>query len=90
MKKIIYKILILVIGFTAILACEPMEDIYAELDKNPTPVVSDLNIVLEEDDYELSGNENAAKYGSFSNIDDAKEGIPNILTNNTKLSHFIF
>ena len=80
MTKIISKIWMIFLGLAAVIACEPMEDIYTELDKNPTPVVSDLEFTLEEDDYELSGNENAAKFGSFSNIDDAKEGIPNILT----------
>ena len=80
MKKSIIKILTVLIGFSAFMACDPMKDVYDELDKSPAAISADLNIVLEEDDYELSGNENAAKYGSFSNIDDAKEGIPNILT----------
>jgi len=68
------------IGIAVMMACDPMEDVYKELDKNPTAISADLDIVLEDDDYELSGIESAAKYGSFSNIDDAKEGIPNILT----------
>lgn len=67
-------------GFALVMACDPMKDVYEELDKNPTAISADLDITLESDDYELSGIESAATYGSFSNIDDAKEGIPNILT----------
>ncbi len=79
MKKSIIKLFTLIIGIAITIACDPMKDVYEELDKNPTAISSDLDFVLEDDDYELSGNENAAKYKSFSNVDDAKEGIPNIL-----------
>lgn len=79
MKNSIIKILTLIIGTAVVLACEPMKDVYEELDKNPSSISADLAFVLEEDDYELSGIESAEKYKSFSTVDDAKEGIPNIL-----------
>ena len=69
----------MIMGISAFLACDPMKDVYEELDKNPTEISADLEFTLEDDDYELSGIESAAKYKSFSNIDDAKEGIPKIL-----------
>ena len=79
MKNSIIKILTLIIGFAVVMACDPMKDVYDELDKNPSSISADLDFTLEEDDYELSGIESAAKFKSFSSIDDAKEGIPNIL-----------
>jgi len=80
MNKSIKRIFTVIIAIGLFMACDPMADVYDELDKNPSAISSDLNFTLEEDDYELSGDENAAKYKSFSSIDDAKEGIPNILT----------
>lgn len=62
-----------------IMACDPMADIYEEMDGNPKAESADLDFILEDDDYELSGNEDAAKYKSFESVDEAKEGIPNIL-----------
>ena len=79
MKKSIIKIFTMIIGFVLVMACDPMKDVYEELDKNPSSISSDLDFTLEDDDYELSGIESAEKYKSFSTIDDAKEGIPNIL-----------
>lgn len=79
MKNTIIKLFTLAMAITLIVACEPMEDIYSEMDKNPAAITADLDFTLEDDDYELSGVESAAKYKSFSNIDDAREGIPNIL-----------
>lgn len=66
-------------GIVLVLACDPMSDIYDKLDENPSAISADLDITLASDDYKLSGIESAAKYKNFSNIDDAKEGIPNIL-----------
>jgi len=70
----------LLLAAFVIAACDPLKDINAELDKTPNSVVVDLDIALSEDDYALSGNENAGKFGNFSSEDDAKVGIPNILT----------
>ncbi len=70
---------LLLLAVFVISACDPLKDINAELDANPTAIVVDLDFVLSEDDYALSGNENAGNFGNFSTEDDAKEGIPNIL-----------
>jgi len=75
----ISKIYMLLLAAFTIVACDPLAETFEKMDKNPAPIVAELEFTLDEDDYELSGNENAAKYGSFSNEDDAKEGIPNIL-----------
>ena len=80
MKNSIIKIFTLFTAFTLISACDPMSEIYDELDENPTPITADLDLVLTADDYELSGIPSAEKYHSFSSVDDAKEGIPNILS----------
>ena len=74
------NIYMLLLATIVIVACDPNKAIYEEMDANPDPIVNDLNFTLSEDDYELSGNENAGKFGNFSSEDDAKEGIPNILT----------
>ncbi len=79
MKNIFFKLFTIVAVITLVIACDPMEEIYSEMDKNPTAITSDLVLTLTDDDYELSGIESAAKYKNFSSIDDAKEGIPNIL-----------
>ena len=53
MKNSIIKILTLIIGFASLLACEPMKDVYEELDKNPSSISADLAFTLEDDDYEV-------------------------------------
>lgn len=73
------NIYMLFLAAIVLVACDPNKDIYKEMDENPAPITAALDFTLSEDDYELSGNESAGKYGSFSNEDDAKEGIPNIL-----------
>ncbi len=75
----ISNIYLLLLAVFVITACDPLKDINAELDANPTAIIVDLDFVLSEDDYALSGNENAGDFGNFSTEDDAKEGIPNIL-----------
>jgi hypothetical protein len=79
MKNITLKLFSLVVALIMVIGCDPLEDIYDKLDKNPAPITADLELTLEDDDYELSGIESAANYHNFSSIDDAKEGIPNIL-----------
>lgn len=72
----IYMLLMTVLVFVA---CDPMKETIDKLDENPPPITADLDFTLTDDDYELSGIPSAEKFHSFSNIDDAKEGIPNIL-----------
>lgn len=75
----IKNIYMMLLAAFVMVACDPNKEIYEEMDANPTPITTALEFTLTEDDYELSGNESAAKFGSFSSEDDAKEGIPNIL-----------
>ena len=73
MKKIIYLVGIIALLFTS---CNPMEDIYNEIDKGDNAIVGEAKFTMSDDDYsflELS-------YGNFSSIDDAKTKIPNLLT----------
>ncbi len=62
-----------------VVACDPMKETIDDLDATPTTITADLEIVLDDDDYEMSGVPSAETFHSFSNVDDAKEGIPNIL-----------
>ena len=75
MKNFIY--LFMTLGLVFISACEPMEDIYDELDANKKAVISgEVSFDLTDDDYaDLS-----LTYGNFGSIDDAKEMIPELLT----------
>ena len=74
------NIYILLMAVLVVVACDPMKETIDDLDANPPPVTADLDFTLTDDDYELSGVESAEKYHSFSNEEDAEEGIPNILT----------
>lgn len=56
-------------------SCEPLEDIYTEIDKNPSAVVGDVTYTLTDEDYETLD----LSYGSFSNEADAKAGLPTLL-----------
>ncbi len=87
MKKIIYIALPLLLVFTA---CNPMEEIYKETDKEiakknadeeyfSTRTLLEDNYTLVEDDYKLSTNENLKKYKSFSSRITAKDNLAQIL-----------
>lgn len=57
-------------------SCDPMEDIYADIDNKETVIVGEANITLTDDDHnELTGN----SYGNFGSIDEAKSLIPGFL-----------
>ena len=78
MKKIIYILTVMVTGlfFTG---CDPMEDVYNELDQLPSAndkIVGDITFTLTDDDYDdLNLN-----FGNFSSTDEAKSLIPGLLT----------
>ena len=77
MKKIFYLISSLMLVFTA---CDPMEDVYEELDKqNPDVYAKDMNIELEKKDYELLKGEPVAKNYYFASEQEAADLIPTIL-----------
>lgn len=73
MKKLLYLIMSLGIIFTA---CDPMDDIYADIDAKENIVVGDATITLTDADYDDLG----LTYGSFSSLDDAKTMLPNFLS----------
>jgi len=73
MKKIIY--LFAVIGLIFASACDPMEDINAEIDAVVNPIVGDAIYTLTDEDY----SDLDLGYGSFSSLDDAKAILPTFL-----------
>ncbi|RZT97430.1 hypothetical protein EV201_2100 [Ancylomarina subtilis] len=89
MKKLIYMASILALTFTS---CDPMEDVYDEVDKANAEELADKKFysdkTLIEDgyrlvdaDFELSTNEDVKNYKNFSISLTAAEFLPEILTN---------
>lgn len=73
MKKFIY--LFMVLGLVLTTACDPMEDIYDDIDSQATIITGEIAFTLSDDDYDdLNLN-----YGNFNSIDDAKSMIPALL-----------
>jgi len=76
MKKIIYLLMVTALVFTS--ACNPMDDIYDELDaEGTTPIAGEASFEMSDDDYDFL----ELSYGSFNSVDEAKEKIPSLLTN---------
>jgi hypothetical protein len=73
MKKIFYSFAILSLVFTS---CNPMEDIYTEIDAIETVISGEATFTLTDADYETLG----LNYGNFSSSDDAKAGLPDFLS----------
>ena len=73
----ISNIYILILVGLVIIACDPLNDVSKEISENTT-FVDDLNYTLTDDDYDLVDQ----GFGNFSNIEDVKEGVPVILSNN--------
>jgi len=74
MKKIIYCLAVL--GMTLV-GCNPLEDVYNDLDATADPIVGSESYTLTGDDYaELELN-----FGSFSSVEDAQSLIPGFLSN---------
>ncbi len=87
MKKLLYIASLFLLVFTA---CEPMEDVYKEIDEANAQKIADekyfaartvLDTVyaLVDDDYALSTNEDLKKYKSFSSKVTAKDNLAQIL-----------
>jgi hypothetical protein len=68
MKKIIYLLTLSAFVFTA---CNPNEDINAEIDAQDNPIVGDATYTFTDEDYEAL----ELDFGSFSSVDDAKTMI---------------
>jgi len=73
MKKIFYSFAILSLLFTS---CNPMEDIYKDIDAIESVISGEATITLTDADYDALG----LGYGSFSSLDDAKSMLPDFLT----------
>lgn len=75
MKKLLYLLMAFGLVFTT--ACEPLDDINADIDSQENPVVGDDEYTLTTDDYDDLG----LTFGSFNSVDEAKTKIPPLLTN---------
>lgn len=73
MKNIFYLVLVVAAFFTS---CDPMDDIYAELDSQEQIITGEIQYELTDDDYDDLG----LNYGNFNSVDDAKSMIPSLLT----------
>ena len=73
MKKIFYSFAILSLLFAS---CNPMEDIYNELDAQETVISGEAKFTLTDADYDALDQGN----GNFSTTDDAKDKIPGFLS----------
>jgi hypothetical protein len=74
MKKIFYSFAILSLLFTS---CNPMEDIYEEIDAVETVISGEATITLTDADYDALD----LGYGNFSSTEDAKAMLPAFLSN---------
>ncbi|WP_457617046.1 hypothetical protein [Lutibacter sp.] len=74
MKKLVY--LFMVLGLVLTSACDPMNDIYTEIDAQQDIITGEVSFTMNDDDYSFLG----LTYGNFSSIDDAKAMIPDLLT----------
>ena len=74
MKRIIY--LLAIVG-TIFMGCNPIEDIYTDLDAIYSPIVGSAEYTLTSDDYDALD----LGFGSFSSEDDAKSMLPGFLNN---------
>ena len=73
MKKIFYSFAILSLLFAS---CNPMEDIYNELDAQETVISGEAKFTLTDADYDALDQ----GFGNFSTTDDAKDKIPGFLS----------
>lgn len=73
MKKIIYLFLAVVAGFIS--SCNPVDDIFDELEANEAAIIGTTDYTISDDDYATLEQ----GFGNFSNVDDAKAMIPTIL-----------
>lgn len=74
MKKLIY--LFVAMGAYLFTACNPMDDIYTELDAQQDVITGEVTFALSDDDYAALD----LNYGNFNSVDDAKSMIPGLLT----------
>ena len=73
MKKIFYSIMVLGVVLSS---CDPMEDIYTEIDAQPRVITGEVDYTLTDEDYDELG----LNFVNFNSVDDAKSMIPGLLT----------
>lgn len=78
MKNIFYFTLLISLVFTS---CDPMDDIYEDIDKEGTIISGDAEFAMEDGDYGLTEDETVETNKSFSNYDEAVSLIPTMLAN---------
>ena len=68
----------------ALMSCDPLEDVYKELDMDATDKISsDVSFTMTDDDYETADDAcGCARFGNFSSEDDVKVGVPAVLSSN--------
>ncbi len=64
----------MIIGFT-VSGCNPLEDIYNDIDAEETIIVGDVQYILTDEDYD----ELEKSFGNFNSEDEAKDLIPGLL-----------
>lgn len=74
MKKLTY-LFVVMLGL-ALVGCNPMDDIHAEIDADDPAITGDVTFTMSDDDYDALG----LGYGNFNNVDDAKSMIPDLLS----------
>ncbi|MBL4724649.1 MAG: hypothetical protein JKY73_04565 [Lutibacter sp.] len=74
MRKLIYLMMVLGLVFTT--ACDPMDDIHADIDAQENVISGETLLTLSAEDYDFLD----LGYGTFSSIDDAKTMIPDLLS----------
>ena len=67
-----------------LVSCDPLQDVYDELDESASELVSaDLAFTMTDDDYETADDAcDCARFGNFSSEDDVKVGVPAVLSSN--------
>ncbi len=73
MKKVIYLLSFVAVFFTS---CDPLDDVYTELDAQANPIIGEAKFTLTDEDYDDLG----LNFGNFSSTDDAKTMLPAFLS----------
>ena len=72
MKKVIYLLAFVAVFFTS---CDPLDDVYEEIDAQANPIVGEAKFTLTDEDYEELG----LNFGNFGSTDQAKSLLPAFL-----------
>lgn len=77
MKKILFFLSMISVAFYS---CDPMEDIYSELETTDPSKVAEIEHTLTDDDYKALNQEyGIAKFFNFNSTDEAKQYVPFLL-----------